>query len=247
MLRRALCSAMRFLFVLLLLSVPLAACDRSDEPSGEGTVPGPGGQLGVCCPPGIPSCDCTPQGGWAPSMAECTSGSCDVRTWTRGTHEWGCAIVIPNRDFTDPENNCFPLYPDLGPERSRPRGGQACSPEHGCGTVAAVCLHDVDGEGNLGGPDDPIRNHPDGEDTVVERALFPGGWCNNSYPGMTSSTCDPEDPTPVCSEFGTCVVLAVGPVCADSCDPSAPGNDDCRDGYRCDLEHPLCQGSCRVT
>ncbi|MAQ14579.1 MAG: hypothetical protein CMN30_07255 [Sandaracinus sp.] len=108
-----------------------------------------------------------------------------------------------------------------------------------------MCLHDVDGEGNLGGPDDPIRNHPDGEDTVVERTLFPGGWCNNSYPGMTSSTCDPEDPTPVCSEFGTCVVLAVGPVCADSCDPSAPGNDDCRDGYRCDLEHVGCLPGCQ--
>lgn len=233
---------------LLLLIVALVACDCSGgEPSSDdelpiqdlGVVLGPDGAAGVCCRPDPPSCSCTATGGWAPSRASCdTFGTCDEANWSYGTDEWGCPILIGSGSW----EGCFP-EPDGGAPLISP--GEACTPERGCRSAASACLVDEPGEGDLGGPDDPILNHPDGEETVVERTLFPDGWCNDSYPGETDATCDPEDPHPLCSIRGVCAELSIGPVCAEECDPTAAANDICRDGYRCDPEHAGCLPGCQ--
>ncbi len=203
-------------------------------------VPGPDGAIGVCCRPGSPSCNCTLEGGWAPSLDECpVFGTCDVRYWGSGTDPWGCPVLIP-----DSLTSCLDEI-DLGVVGQS--AGEACTPLRGCRSATATCLHDdVLGDADVGGPDDPILGHPDGEDTVVERTRFPDGWCNTSYPGETMSTCDPANPEIVCGIVGTCAELDVGLVCLEICDPSAPGNDLCRDGYACDADHAGCLPGCQT-
>jgi len=164
------------------------------------------------------------------------SGDCDYSRVTYGVDEWGCQIL----EFGGP--SCLDML-DAGVPPVVV--GEACTPERGCRTAAAACLVDEPGEGALGGPGDPILNHPDGEDTVVERTLFPGGWCSTSYPGETTATCDPAERGTVCGPRGVCAELAVGPVCAEACDPTAATNDSCRDGYQCHPEHAGCIPGCQ--
>ncbi len=197
-----------------------APTDRGVD--GGEVVPGPDGAFGVCCPVGAPSCSCTPNGGWAPSIERCEC-EWDVRSWSSGTDEWGCPILISGiESCLDPP----PVY-------------EACTPVRGCSSASDFCLTD-EWIGDLGGPDDPIRSHPDGEDTIVERTLFPDGTCTASFPGGTAE-CDPAEPAEVCGAEGTCVELELGRVCLQACADSA----ECRDGYRCDPDLGGCIGACR--
>lgn len=201
----------------------------------DGPVPGPDGALGVCCPPEPPGCGCTFLGGWYESPDQCDvfvgNHACDVSEWRDGTDEWGCPILIPGR------GSCLDMPLLVGEE---------CRPARGCRSAAALCLHDdVMGNADIGGPDDPILDHPDGADTVVARTRYPDGLCSLSYPGGTPYLCDPDSSDEVCTEAGVCVVRDVGPVCFQRCDPDAVGNDECRDGYRCDPEHSGCLPGCQ--
>jgi hypothetical protein len=84
-----------------------AVLDTSADTGGGDTsmdaaVPGPDGALGVCCPI-VESCDCTPKGGWAPSLAECT-GPCDVAPGgTTEPDEWGCPVYSNSESCNAPD------------------------------------------------------------------------------------------------------------------------------------------------
>ncbi len=227
----------------LLLLCALCACGSSacsepsvredagprEPPDAQSFVVGPGGALGVCCPQDTPSCECIRTGGWAPSLAACST-SCNVANWNPAWDSWGCPIFVDGgRSCTDPE----------------PTVGSFCNPGRGCPEATATCLHeDVLGFAELGGPGDPILGHPEGEETFVPRDLYPGGMCTFSYPELTPALCDPEAPEAVCTLAGDCVEIDVGPVCFRKCDPSVLPRDDCRPGFQCHPELAVCIAGC---
>lgn len=110
--------------VVMMCALMLAACDAPapvdgglDAASSDATVPDatvPDGG-GVCCPRGTPSCNCTPLGGWAPSLDECDlQGECDAwpEDFTSGVDSHGCPYLIPG-DWPS-ENGCCNCPPEDG-------------------------------------------------------------------------------------------------------------------------------------
>jgi len=175
-------------------------------------------------------------------MADCdTFGTCDARLWTHGTDEWGCSIIIPNSDFTNPENNCL-MPVDAGAPEGPSALGEACTVVRGCREADLTCLEPTDLV--LGGPADPIDEHPDGEESVVRHQVAPEGLCTYSIPEVTSETCDPADPDdPLCRDFGRCADL-LGDSSAGLCVPTCVSDDECREGYVCDVELGGCRAGC---
>lgn len=147
--------------------------------------------------------------------------------------------------------------------------GEACTMARGCRTANATCFEPaLFGMAGLGGADDPILNHPDGDDTFVSTPLFPGGYCTTSWPqdGVTPSQCDlrdDEQAATVCGDCASCIDVfgldtadntdpLVPGMCAQNCSPSLDSND-CRDGYDCLLTLEVCflgcqqDDECRIT
>lgn len=70
------------------------AADGSAPDAPAGDVPGPGGELGICCPVTLTFLGCGGSpvgttGGWARSMESCMPTSTDTE-WREGVDEWGC-------------------------------------------------------------------------------------------------------------------------------------------------------------
>ena len=173
--------------------------------------------------------------GWTPGEA-CFDGCnyLDCRTGTRT--DFACDDAGP----PDPEPGVCPAG-----------WGGACTAEVGCRLAGAVCVADdrFAGTFDIGGPTDPIVDYPGGEDSVVERSLFPGGFCTSSFPlGETPATCDPTDPNDTfCGECSKCVDLfgtAPEGVCMGACTPNPTDNSGCRDGYECRLDDEVCAPGC---
>jgi hypothetical protein len=163
--------------------------------------------------------------------------------------------------------------PDLGRDSGGPDGapdaemaacvvGEPCALSTGCPTASADCFEpSLFGGGapvGLGGTDDPIRNHPDG-DAFVPTPLFPGGYCTTSWPqpGATLDQCNvrADGTDPVCGDCATCVDIFgldtddnpdefVPGFCALRCNPSLTGNE-CREGYDCELIREVCFLGCQ--
>lgn len=89
---------------------PDAGVDAGALPPG--VTPSPDG-AGYCCPPGVPSCDCTSTGGFTIDPAVCEWGYriCDAHPsdWHLETDAHGCMAYSTTMDFCC---NC----PDAGPE-----------------------------------------------------------------------------------------------------------------------------------
>jgi len=181
-------------------------------------------------------------------------------------------------DFGTPEDGGMPVDGgdvDMGGDVGPGPGcvvGEECTMVRGCRTANAVCFEPSTFEGmgpvGLGGEEDPILNHPDGDDTFVATPLFPGGYCTTSWPqtGATPATCNlrgTEDVDPVCGDCSTCIDIfgldtadntatEVPGMCAQNCTPSLDSNE-CRDGYDCLLTQEVCflgcqsDDECRIT
>ncbi|MFW5920823.1 MAG: hypothetical protein ACOCUS_03195 [Polyangiales bacterium] len=122
--------------------------------------------------------------------------------------------------------------------------GDDCTPSRGC--ESGECLDESLFGTTLGGPMDPIQDHPDG-DEVVDNVLFPDGYCMPRVPASgATETCDTEDPE-ACGDCASCLDLGGDPpltMCLDDCVPNATDNSDCRDGYSCLLGAGVCFGGC---
>jgi len=167
-------------------------------------------------------------------------------------------------------------FPDLGRDSGRPDSGAdaeapscvvgaACAEVTGCPSSSARCFEPSTFGGpsdhGLGGADDPIRGHPDGEDTFVATPLFPGGYCTTSWPqdGATLDQCNVrgEDLVdPVCGACGKCTDIFgldseegiddfVPGFCALRCNPSLT-ESECREGYDCSLVDEVCWLGCQT-
>lgn len=103
--------------VVILCALMLAACDAPAPTDGgldaavsDATVPDGGG---VCCPRGSPSCNCTPLGGWAPSLDDCDlQGVCDAwpADFRSAVDSHGCPYWIPG-DWPN-ESGCCNCPPE---------------------------------------------------------------------------------------------------------------------------------------
>jgi hypothetical protein len=172
-------------------------------------------------------------------------------------------------DFGPPEEDGGIDPGDTGPPPDMPMTdecvvGEACTMVRGCRTANAVCFEPSTFEGmgpvGIGGTDDPILNHPDGDETFVETPLFPGGYCTTSWPQAmaTPTQCNlrgTEEVDPVCGSCATCIDIfgldtadntatEVPGFCARNCEPSLDSNE-CREGYDCLLTQEVCFLGCQ--
>ena len=192
------------------------------------------------------------------------------KSGTRGCSDfWGCDAdegpfdpldFGPPRDM-GPRDAGGPIGPDAEPICIV---GEACTNVRGCRTANARCFDPPTFGGDsvgLGGEDDPILNHPDGDDTFIAVPLFPGGYCTTSWPqdGATPSQCNlrgAEEVDPVCGSCSTCIDIFgqdtpdnpadfIPGMCAQNCSPSLTSNE-CRSGYDCLLTEEACFLGCQV-
>ena len=145
-------------------------------------------------------------------------------------------------DMNQPDMN----RPDTGPGVGCGIG-EACDMVRGCRLTGATCV-ELPGAFDVGGPMDPVIDHPDGEDTPVPSNLFGGGYCTTSFPfGFTSTTCDPNADDNFCTDCASCVDLfgtGTDGICMNNCEASLTDNGGCRDGYECLLNGEVCLGGC---
>lgn len=96
----------------------------------------------------------------------------------------------------------------------------------------------------IGGPNDPIIDNPDGEDTELEAAIWPGDYCSlplTANPG----TCTLEDEAACNDECASCAPFFVDAnVCLRQCRATIDDNSACRDGYACDILLEVCDTGC---
>ncbi len=147
--------------------------------------------------------------------------------------------VDAGRD-SGPRDGGDPL-PD-GPPEPTCDLGRPCTSARGC-TSSPRCMDEE--SGTLGGPDDPIADHPAG-DTSVPVTTWVDGYCTQ-VGTLESGGCDPDDDGS-CG-CGVCLVAGRDPagatvtLCAAGCDPAVDEND-CRDGYECVLGTGACLPGC---
>lgn len=120
-------------------------------------------------------------------------------------------------------------------------GGQCRGEALDC-NGSLVCLNERTFE--LGGPNDPIRDYPPGEDQSFEIAEFPGNYCTLALtPSATACT---QDNAAACDAVcGVCTPAFLdADICLRQCQAEAGTNSSCRDGYECDLLLDVCDFGC---
>lgn len=140
--------------------------------------------------------------------------------------------------------------------------GRACdfttsNPPQGNCRLSDFCQPDLSFD--LNSEDDPIRDLPEGQVTLV--TFFAGGLCTpDAYAGSGTDwqtslgLCENDSDTCIDDACGTCVNFFSGDaMCLPSCEPSLDGRGDCREGWSCDRGLEICipgctsDADCRVT
>lgn len=193
-------------------------------------------------------CACGPACSWDPEF------NCSLEGWSVPTDAQLPDSTVP--DGTPGDGIDGELDGTTGP--SCPGVGTPC--RSSCEIPEAFCLLESAFANTLGGSNDPILDHPDGEDTSVPQVIFADGYCTTSYPqdGITAMQCDArrdDGVDPLCGECGKCVDLFglveeadpdefVPGFCGVRCTPSMTSND-CRPGYRCWADIEICLFGCQ--
>ncbi len=154
--------------------------------------------------------------------------------------------------------------PDRESDAAMPRCvvGEPCAEASGCPGTNTRCFEPAtfgDDPIGLGGSSDPIRSHPDGEETFIPTPRFPGGYCTTSWPeeGATLEQCNVRSSAldSVCGDCAVCIDIFgsdteentesfVPGFCARRCSPSLTSNE-CRSGYECLLTEEACFIGCQ--
>jgi hypothetical protein len=135
-------------------------------------------------------------------------------------------------------------------------GGLACDqvPALG-GELGGQCRGDTfECNGNLdclpaqtfvvGGPDDPIRDYPPGEEQTFEDTVFPGDYCSLVL-AASPTECTLEDAQACADVCGICTPAFIdADICLRGCRAEADTKSTCRDGYQCDLLFDVCDTGC---
>lgn len=108
----------------------------------------------------------------------------------------------------------------------------------------SVCLAEQTFE--VGGPNDPIRDYPQGQDQSFTVSDFPGDHCTEAFPPSWPSTECSAANSDACLEIcGLCVpAFSDTDICLRRCQAQADSNSTCRDGYDCDLLFDVCDTGC---
>lgn len=120
-------------------------------------------------------------------------------------------------------------------------GGQCRGASFDCnGDLECLPQQDI----ALGGADDPILAHPDGENTAETFVEFEGDYCTLlmlSVPGG----CSTEQAEACAAECGVCdPYYSNASLCLRGCRAEAGTNSTCREGYECDLFVEACYPGC---
>lgn len=132
---------------------------------------------------------------------------------------------------------CFEQQSAAGELGGSCRGAElACNGDLGCLPETVL---------ELGGPEDPIRDFPSGEDQTFETSLFPGDNCILAFttdPGV----CDADEQQACLDECGFCVpgFFSDADACLKQCVAEAASNSSCREGYQCDVLLEVCAPGC---
>jgi hypothetical protein len=120
-------------------------------------------------------------------------------------------------------------------------GGQCRGAELDC-NGNLVCLTERTFE--LGGPNDPIREYPPGENESFEITEFPGNYCTAALT-VSPTECTLEDALACDDICGVCTPAFLdADICLRQCQAEADTNSTCRVGYECDLLFDACDFGC---
>ena len=118
---------------------------------------------------------------------------------------------------------------DQVPSLAGELGGQCRGDTFACNTGFECILEQPT---FIGGPDDPIMNHPE----PIDAPLFVDSYCTLPV-APTETGCDPD----AC--FDECGFCSQG-VCMKACQPESDTNSTCRPDYACDLFAFVCFPGC---
>lgn len=137
-----------------------------------------------------------------------------------------------------------PLDACASQTRAGELGGACRGVEQACNNEDLQCQPAI--PVSMGGPNDPIVDHPDGEDSVVDFAFFAGGMCTVVlFIEPEVEECSPEDEAACQEQCGVCTpFFSNAHVCLRQCEPNGTDNSVCRDGYECGLFDGVCDLGC---